>query len=90
MIEITDEAIESIIKDYRLLLAMKIKQKGRFPFNSPLEIMGKIEEEKYEVLMELHNKKWKKDPSLLENELLDLANVCLWGVLSMRANRGQK
>lgn len=40
-IEVTDQIIDEVIEDYKKLLKRKIKQKGRYPFNSWLEAYGK-------------------------------------------------
>lgn len=89
-IEVTDEIIDEVIEDYKKLLKRKIKQKGRYPFNSWLEIYGKLCEENYEVLQELHKKEFKKDSTNIENELLDMANVAIYGIASMRVWKNAK
>lgn len=83
VLNINKELQKEVIDDFIKFLEKKIKQKGRFSFNSPWEIMGKMGiEELHELTLDLHKKDWKG----FENELMDIAVCAIWGIASLRVN----
>ncbi len=86
VIEISDDIQQSTIESLIKSLERAKKRKGTFSFNSIWEIFGKLQEEVYEVLREIH----KKDKEIICEELMDVAVVAIWGIMSIRANEEKK
>lgn len=73
--EVTPEQIEATLLVLRAKIEKALKKHGRFPFYSPKEIYGKLMEETYETLREIHAKNNEK----FYDELLDVAIVAIFG-----------
>lgn len=82
LVEIDDKIIEDVLEDFEEFFREKINSKGRISFNSRCEIYGKLTEEQYEALKEVH----KKDDTRLASELADIAATAIFGIMSLRAN----
>lgn len=70
---ITEKDIDSTLRQLRKRILQAIGKKGPYPFASRLEAFGKLTEEMHEVTREVHAKDWKK----FDDELLDVATVCI-------------
>lgn len=81
-VEIQDETVQDTLDFFLKEFAKKREKKGMISFNSMWEIYGKLSEENYEVLRELH----KKDADGVCSELIDVAITALFGVMSIREN----
>ena len=79
--EVTKEVQEKAIKDLLSRFEAKRNKKGRLSFNSIWEIYGKLQEENFEALQEVHG----KDVNMLYDELNDVAITALWGMMSIKA-----
>lgn len=86
VLKVSDEIIQSVLEDFQKIFAKKREKKGINSFNTPWESYGKLSEEVYEALKDLHAKDW----SSLELEYFDIAISSLWGIMSMRANKVEK
>jgi hypothetical protein len=63
-------------------LKRRLSEKGRFSFIGSHEILGDLEEEKYELTKAIHEKKEKE----VASELVDVAVGAIFGVASLMAN----
>lgn len=77
--KITDENIQKSIKETIDAFNRKLEKKGKGALVSPIEILGKLTEEYFEVEEEVHKERLND----LKNELTDVAVVCLWGIASI-------
>ena len=82
--EITNEQIDAAFDKLKERVKKAVKRKGRYPFASRLEVFGKLNEEMHEVLQEVHKKDWKK----FDDELLDVATVCIWSLAAQEQHNG--
>lgn len=73
--EVTQKQVDETLDLLRSKVEVALKKHGRFPFFSTKEIYGKLMEESYETLRELH----AKDKEKFYEELLDVAIVAVFG-----------
>lgn len=77
--KLENKNIQKSISEVSGAFKRKLNSKGKGALISPMEILGKLTEEYYEVENEVHNKKIHD----LKNELMDVAVVCLWAIASI-------
>lgn len=78
--EISEETEKEVFAELTKHFFEKRRKKGRLSFNSMAEIFGKGTEEWHECLCEFH----AKDKDKFYNELMDMAVVALWGLMSKK------
>ncbi len=81
--QLTKESVEKYLEEFKVKLFKKLEQKGYGGFINPQEIIGKMEEERHEAIIEMHARNM---PKFCE-ELEDISIVTLFGSMSIRDNK---
>ena len=77
---ITNDGItDSVMKDIRDALEMRLEEKGYHTYASIHEISGIMDEEVDEMKEAIHD----NDQQNLRKELVDIAVVAIWGMVSI-------
>ncbi len=86
VLKVDEKIIQSVLDDFLKTFEKKREKKGINSFNTPWESYGKLSEEVYEALKDLHSKDW----SSYKLELKDIAITALWGLMSIEANEANR
>ena len=82
MKKVTEEDIEKVLEHIRTKLIQRMEKRSNKPHKNRHETLGKLTEEVYEYTIEVkrQNKKQKE-------ELYDIAETALYGILSLKEKK---
>lgn len=78
IVKVPQKVQDKVFELFKKRLKQKLKIKGDFSFNSRVEILGKMNEEMFELTQAIHS---RNEDNMIE-EQLDMMIVGFWGVCS--------
>ena len=81
--QITDEEKKTAIEFVKRQLEQQLELKGYGTFSSIHEVLGVMEEERKELVDEVHINNHRG----IVNELADIAVTCIWGIASIHSDK---